>query len=97
MPYHWHTQCEIIRILKGEFLITIDYKKILAKKGDILFIQAGILHGGTPNNCIYECIVFDINLLLKQNHACTKLLRAGYPGYRIWCDHRCCDSAGHYI
>ena len=19
MPYHWHTQCEIIRILKGEF------------------------------------------------------------------------------
>ena len=75
MPYHWHTQCEIIRILKGEFLITIDYKKILAKKGDILFIQAGILHGGTPNNCIYECIVFDINLLLKQNHACTKLLQ----------------------
>ena len=39
MPYHWHTQCEIIRILKGEFLITIDYKKILAKKGDILFKQ----------------------------------------------------------
>ena len=33
------------------------------------------LHGGTPNNCIYECIVFDINLLLKQNHACTKLLQ----------------------
>ena len=75
MTYHWHTEWEIIRILSGEFLITINDEKILAKKGDIIFIQDGALHGGTPNDCIYECIVFDIKLLLKQNHICTKLLQ----------------------
>ena len=63
MTYHWHTEWEIIRILSGEFLITINDEKILAKKGDIIFIQDGALHGGTPNDCIYECIVFDIKLL----------------------------------
>lgn len=67
MPYHWHTECEIIRILEGEFVLFIDEDKIVARKNDILFI-----HGGLPNNCIYECIVFDMKLLLKDNHACTK-------------------------
>lgn len=75
MTYHWHTEWEIIRILKGEFLITINDEKVLAQKGDIIFIQDGALHGGTPNECIYECIVFDITLLLKQNHICTKLIQ----------------------
>lgn len=72
MPYHWHTECEIIRIIEGEFLLVINDEKILAQKDDIIFIHDGIFHGGTPNNCIYECIVFDMKLLLKQNHACTK-------------------------
>lgn len=72
MPYHWHTECEIIRILKGEFILFVDKEKIIAKKNDIIFIHGGIFHGGLPNNCIYECIVFDMNLLLKGNNACTK-------------------------
>lgn len=72
MPYHWHTECEIIRVLEGEFLIVTDGNKILAKQGDIIFIHGGVLHGGTPTNCIYECIVFDMKLLLKQNNACSK-------------------------
>ncbi|MGG7096501.1 AraC family transcriptional regulator [Clostridium sardiniense] len=75
MPYHWHTECEIIRILEGDMLIIINEEKILAKKGDILFIHDGIFHGGTPKDCVYDCIVFDMNLLLKQNHACTKQIQ----------------------
>ena len=75
MPYHWHTECEIIRILEGEFLLIINDEKILATKGDIIFIHDGMFHGGTPNNCIYECIVFDIKILLKQKHACTKQIQ----------------------
>ncbi|GAA0068645.1 AraC family transcriptional regulator [Clostridium sardiniense] len=75
MPYHWHTECEIIRILEGDMLIIINEEKILAKKGDILFIHDGIFHGGTPKDCIYDCIVFDMKLLLKQNHACTKQIQ----------------------
>lgn len=75
MPYHWHTEYEIIRILEGEFLLITNEEKILAQKGDIVFIHDGIFHGGTPKDCIYECIVFDMKLLLKQNHACTKQIQ----------------------
>lgn len=75
MPYHWHTEYEIIRIIEGEFLLVINEEKVLAQKGDIVFIQDGIFHGGTPNDCIYECIVFDIKLLLKENHTCTKQIQ----------------------
>ncbi|MGL4913163.1 MAG: AraC family transcriptional regulator [Romboutsia sp.] len=75
MPYHWHTECEIIRILEGEFSLTISDKVVTAQKGDIIFVHDTILHGGNPKNCIYECIVFDIKLLLKQNNACTKQIQ----------------------
>ncbi|RDY26376.1 AraC family transcriptional regulator [Romboutsia weinsteinii] len=75
MPYHWHTECEIIRILEGEFLLSINEEKITARKNDLIFIHDGIFHGGIPKNCIYECIVFDMKLLLKQNHACTKQIQ----------------------
>ncbi|WP_195988538.1 AraC family transcriptional regulator [Clostridium sp. D53t1_180928_C8] len=74
MDLHWHTQCEIIRVLEGEFSLILDDEKILSKAGDILFIHDGVVHGGTPVNCVYECIVFDMNLLLKKNITCTKLL-----------------------
>lgn len=74
MDLHWHTQCEIIRVLEGEFSLILDDEKILSKAGDILFIHDGVVHGGTPLNCVYECIVFDMNLLLKKNITCTKLL-----------------------
>ena len=72
MPYHWHTECEIIKIIKGEFLIILDDKKVLAKENDIIFVNGGILHGGTPKDCIYECIVFDMKSLFKENSSCTK-------------------------
>lgn len=75
MPYHWHTEYEIINILKGKFPIVVNNEKILLQKGDIVFIQAGIFHGGNPIDCTYECVVFDMNLLLKQNHACTKQIQ----------------------
>lgn len=72
MPYHWHTECEIIRVIDGEFVLLIDNEKVIAQKNNILFINSGIFHGGLPNNCIYECIVFDMKLLLKTNHNCSK-------------------------
>ncbi|MGL5414237.1 MAG: AraC family transcriptional regulator [Clostridium sp.] len=75
MNLHWHTHHELIRILEGEFSLTLNDEIFLAKQGDIVFLHDGVIHGGTPNNCIYECIVFDINLLLKNNPVSTKLLQ----------------------
>ncbi len=63
MAYHWHMECELIRIIKGSLSLMIDNQHIIATEGDIIYIHDGALHGGDPKNCIYECIVFDMSYL----------------------------------
>ncbi len=75
MPYHWHLEYEIIRILKGKFHLTIDGRSIIACEQDVLFIPGGTLHGGVPEDCVYECIVFDLRLLLSNNKICNKQIK----------------------
>ena len=75
MSYHWHVEYEIIRILSGEFTVTLDEKSFLAKEGDVIFIHSGILHSGIPVNCVYQCIVFDMNAFLKLNSLCADYIQ----------------------
>ncbi|MEF9877915.1 MAG: AraC family transcriptional regulator [Clostridia bacterium] len=70
MPYHWHEEFEILHVLKGSFALAIDDSSYLLAAGDVAFIAAGSLHGGTPSDCVYECVVFDMRLLLKANEFC---------------------------
>ena len=74
MPYHWHKEYENIRILKGHFTITIDGETCSANAGDLIFINQGLIHGGIPENCIYECIVFDLQFLLMHGAAMTQYM-----------------------
>lgn len=60
MPFHWHQEWEILRILDGTLQISIDQEQYRMKQGDILLIRGGMLHGGEPENCVYECLVFDL-------------------------------------
>ena len=75
MSYHWHVEYEIIRILSGEFTVTLDEKSFTAGKGDVIFIHSGILHSGIPVNCVYQCIVFDMNVFLKLNSVCADYIQ----------------------
>lgn len=75
MPFHWHMEYEIIHILKGEFVASLDQKEITAHAGDFLFIHEGVLHGGIPDNCEYQCLVFDLQMLRKANESCSLALR----------------------
>lgn len=76
MNYHWHMEFEFVRILSGEFHGNLDGQDVIAKEGDILFISGGTLHSGTPlNGCTYECIVFDMNVFLKHNTNCKKMVQ----------------------
>ena len=61
MPYHWHLQYEIIRIIKGKITISIDENEYTACEGDIIFIPDGAVHGGKAfsEDTIYEDLVFD--------------------------------------
>ena len=75
MSYHWHIEYEIIRILKGEFLMTIGEEEFPSHVGDIIFVKGGLLHGGIPKNCIYECIVFNLDSLMTSSPAGDRLLK----------------------
>lgn len=77
MPYHWHHHFEIIYILAGNFHLTLNGVTTVCQPGDVIFITDGILHGGSPEDasCVYDCVVFDLNLLIRENNICTKTLR----------------------
>ena len=70
MTYHWHPEYEIIRILDGIFQMTVNHTNYTLEQGDIIFIQDGMLHGGNPLNCVYECLVFDMTPLIRNNRIC---------------------------
>ena len=75
MSYHWHIEYELIRILRGELLMTISEDEFTAGEGDIVFIKGGLLHGGIPRNCLYECLVFNLDSLILSSHAAERLLK----------------------
>ena len=65
MNYHWHPEYELIRVLKGTLDITLNEKSFTARAGDLVFVHGGILHAGVPHDCVYECLVFDLNIFLR--------------------------------
>lgn len=77
MPYHWHRHYEIIHILSGAFHLTLNNDTNTYHEGDVIFITNGTLHGGNPKDhaCIYDCIVFDLQILMKDNHACARTIQ----------------------
>lgn len=75
MSYHWHIEFEIIRVLSGTFQMTLEGTEFLASPGNLILIPAGFLHAGTPTECVYDCIVFDMNLMLKENDACRRYIK----------------------
>ena len=68
MPYHWHEELEIIRILSGTFHVTLNENTRMVSSRDILLVNSGFLHGGTPCDCVYECLVFPVSLLFSQTY-----------------------------
>lgn len=49
--------------------------EIIAKPEESFFIPSGALHGGMPENCIYECLVFDLDLLFLHADVCRSYLK----------------------
>ncbi len=69
MPYHWHEEFELLRVISGTFPLAIDEITYPLHPGDVALIGAGCLHGGVPQGCVYECVVFDMRLLLAAGEA----------------------------
>ena len=84
MPLHWHRDWEFIRVLSGEFLAHLNNEEYRAEAGDVLIISGGTLHHGDPLNCVYECVVFDPDMLRKRHgDACSDYLRPLLTGEAV--------------
>ena len=67
MVYHWHPEYEIIHILEGTMQIRLDDATIASRAGDMVIITDGVLHEGIPQDCLYECIVFDMQAVFPPS------------------------------
>ncbi|MCM1284894.1 MAG: AraC family transcriptional regulator [Acetobacter sp.] len=72
MPLHWHLEYELILVLSGSLHLSIGGKQYLLEEGDSAWISDGAIHGGEPENCVYECVVFDLAALIRDTPLCTK-------------------------
>ena len=68
MPYHWHMEYELIRMLRGGFTISLNEETLHLVPGDIVFIRDGIVHGGVvdSDDRAFECLVFEPPKLLHS-------------------------------
>ena len=75
MTMHWHKETEIIRVRSGQMRLFLDDGELLAGAGDLLTVGGGVIHGCEPENCVYECIVFDPQALSPGIESCRQALR----------------------
>ena len=78
MPFHWHNEWEILRVLDGTLQISLDHEQYSMRQGDVVLIRGGVLHGGEPENCIYECLVFDLYGIFRSLEMVKPYLRPFY-------------------
>lgn len=76
MRIHWHVEFEFIRVLEGTLQLTIDEQELNIPQNSVVFIPAGALHSGIPqDSCVYDCIVLDPNMLMNKSDSCCKFIR----------------------
>ncbi len=74
MAFHWHTSVELVRVLRGQLSLTLDNRSYLLNEGEAAFINSETVHGATPKDCEYECIVFNLNFLKTGNAVCDSFI-----------------------
>lgn len=76
MSFHWHAEVELLRVISGRFTLSVEDETLCLGPGDTAFIASGCLHGGTPENAVYECVVLDMRFLLMAGEACRRYVGA---------------------
>ena len=74
MSAHWHTEIEMIRVLEGRLVLQLNEQVYQAQKGDLFFVNSEVVHQGSPEDCVYECIVVHLDFLQNATQACRDFL-----------------------
>ncbi len=72
MPFHWHMETELLRVINGSFRLIADGEENVIEEGSSIYIPSGVVHGGTPSNCVYECVVFDADRFFEDSNICRE-------------------------
>lgn len=72
MPLHWHMECELILILRGCFDLYVNGRSKTLSEGQCAFVPSEFIHGGVPHDCIYECVVFQMESFLQSSSECLE-------------------------
>ncbi len=83
MPVHWHREFEIIRVCSGRFTVYLNNVELELKDGDSVLFEGGCLHRGEPCDCIYECLVFDPNMLIHSENSTVGRLISDVASSRV--------------
>lgn len=60
MMHHWHPEHEIIFVSQGSLRLCLDGVYHDLKEGDFAFVFPGVTHSATPYDCVYECVLFNL-------------------------------------
>lgn len=83
MPFHWHMEHELILVLEGALHLSVEGEAFDLGPGDCMLIADGSIHGGTPEGCVYECLVFDLERFLAGTTTCAQRAAALTEGGRL--------------
>lgn len=75
MKLHWHDEMELVRVEQGCFHLHLNNRSYDLHAGDIAFINPGVLHRGDPEDCVYSCAVFRLNMLCPTGSIIDRYLR----------------------
>ncbi len=76
MPVHWHVESELIFVLQGKLHLSVEGETLTLTQGESVFLSAGLMHGGIPEECIYECLVFDFERFFQDSIICRERFQA---------------------
>lgn len=75
MHVHWHQESEIVYVRKGRFRLYLDGSEMLMEAGDLATVGSGVIHGGEPEDCVYECIVFDPKAMTPNVESVRQMIK----------------------
>lgn len=74
MAHHWHSSVELLHVRAGKLTLTLNNCVLEGGAGDVFFINSEVIHGATPHDCVYECLVLSLPFLRTGNHDCDTFL-----------------------
>ena len=80
MPFHWHMETELLLVKSGSFCLIADGGERIIGAGQSVYIPSGVVHGGVPSDCTYECVVFDANRFFEDSNILRKRFADAFGG-----------------